>query len=260
MVGMPSMVKGANLPVSAPEVRCVLRWSAGPGVPDVDASALLLDERGKVRGDHDFIFYNQPGHPSGAVGHDGKRSGPGGFTDTLTVLLTGIEPGVDRVVIAGSAEGGTFGQVPGLSLIVTDPAGASLAEFAITDASVETAFVFGELYRRAGGWKFRAVGQGYDSGLRGLATDFGISVDDEPAPAAPARLPTPAADGPPAAPARTPGAPPRPAGALSPTRLPSGPPSTPYVPQPATRLPNGPPPPFTPLSPTRLPGDNPSQA
>ena len=76
MVVMPSMVKGSNLPVSAPAVRCVVRWSAGPGVPDVDASALLLDERGKVRGDHDFIFYNQPGHPSGAVATTGSSPPP----------------------------------------------------------------------------------------------------------------------------------------------------------------------------------------
>ncbi|HEY5880168.1 MAG TPA: TerD family protein, partial [Nakamurella sp.] len=252
---MPSMVKGSNLPVPASAVRCVLRWSAGPGVPDVDASALLLDEHGKVRGDHDLIFYNQPGHPSGAVNHDGKQSSGNGFADALSVDLSLLEPGVERVVIAASADGGTFGQVPGLSLTVSDRAGAPIADFAITGASVETAFVFGELYRRAGAWKFRAVGQGYDRGLGGLAGDFGISVDDVPAPA-PERVE-------PAVPARTappPAAPPRLGGALPPSHLPSGPPATPFVPAPPTGLPSGPPAPFTPLTPTPLPGVTPPRA
>ncbi len=256
---MASMVKGSNLPVSAPAVRCVLRWSGGPGVPDVDASALLLDERGKVRDDHDLVFYNQPGHPSGAVSHDGKRTGAGGVTDTLTVDLSRLEPDVDRVVLAASADGGSFGQVPGLSLTVTDLAGGTVAEFAITDASVETAFVFGELYRRAGAWKFRAVGQGYDSGLSGLATDFGISVDDEPAAAAPPAPPARPAPAPTVRPAPASQAPPapRPDGTLTPSHLPSGPPATPFVPAPATHLPSGPPEPFRPLRPTPLPGGRP---
>jgi len=288
MVVMPSMVKGSNLPVSAPAVRCVVRWSGGPGVPDVDASALLLDERGKVRGDHDFIFYNQATHASGAVRHLGKQSGAGGFTDTVTVDLARLEPGVQRVVLAASADRGTFGQVPGLALTVTDPAGSEIAQFAIADAATETAFVFGELYRRAGAWKFRAVGQGYASGLAGLATDFGISVD-EPGPAdpAPAAARTEAAVRSPGAVAGSPGAvaasrldvpirpaptvredrgpvatpapPPaaRPGGGLTPTPLPSGPPATPFVPAPPTKLPSGPPAPFTPLAPTRLPGGPP---
>ena len=260
MVVMPSMVKGSNLPVPASAVRCVLRWSSGPGVPDVDASALLVDQRGKVRGDHDLIFYNQPGHPSGAVTHDGKQSSAVGFTDTLTVDLNRLEPDVDRVVIAASADGGSFGKVPGLSLTVADRSGTPIADFAITDASVETAFVFGELYRRGGGWKFRAVGQGYERGLGGLATDFGISVVDEPDPgpsnSGPTRRtpPTPTRAGP--------ATPPKPkaGGALTPTHLPSGPPATPYVPAPPTRLPSGPPEPFTPLRPTPLPGVNPPRA
>lgn len=274
MVLMPSMVKGSNLPVPVPAVRCLLRWSAGPGVPDVDASALLVGEHGTVRDDRDFVFYNQPGHPSGAVRHEGKRTDGAATTDSLSVDLSRLEPAVDRVVIAASADGGTFGQVPGLSLSVTDPAGTPIADFAITDASVETAYVFGELYRRAGAWKFRAVGQGYDSGLGGLARDFGISVDTEAAPAGPGpdrpatppARPTPPAPAPPtaapAAPVRPPvppapgpaATPPRPGGALIPSRLPSGPPATPFVPAPATRLPSAPPPPFTPLTPTRLPG------
>ncbi|MFF5705089.1 VWA domain-containing protein [Streptomyces sp. NPDC012794] len=187
------MSKGANLPVAAPSVRAVLGWSAGPGVPDVDASALLLAATGRVRSDGDFVFYNQPRHASGAVRHLGKQPG----SDTLDVDLAALEGDIERVVLCASADGGTFGRVPGLHLRLLDAAsGAELARFDM-EAGPETAFVSGELYRRAGAWKFRAVGQGYASGLAGLATDYGITVDDAPAPAAapapvPRRAPAPA--------------------------------------------------------------------
>ncbi|MFG3280995.1 TerD family protein [Streptomyces sp. NPDC048111] len=187
------MLKGANVPVPAHSVRIELAWRTGPGVPDVDASALLLTG-GRVRSDADFVFYNQPAHSSGAVRHEGKRSGPGAVTDTLYVDLARVEPAVERVVLAASADGGTFGRVPGLGIRVLDAAGGTeLARFDSQDATVETAFILGELYRRQGAWKFRAVGQGYDSGLEGLATDFGISVDKpQQPPAAPPNPYTPA--------------------------------------------------------------------
>jgi len=177
---MTSMSKGANVPVPTALVRAVLRHRPAAGVPDIDASALLVTEQGKVRDDGDFVFYNAPSHRSGSVRHESKDRSAG--TETLMVDLPAVEAAVEKVVIAASADGGTFGQVPGLALSLLDERGATLAEFDISDASVETAFVFGELYRRAGAWKFRAVGQGYATGLGGLATDFGISVDD-PAPA-----------------------------------------------------------------------------
>ncbi|MDT3400636.1 TerD family protein, partial [Streptomyces sp. B1866] len=198
-----AMLKGTNVPVPAPAVRVELGWRTGPGVPDVDASALLL-VGGKVRSDADFVFYNQAAHPSGAVRHDGKRTAGGTVTDTLSVALDRVEPAVETVVLVGSADGGTFGQVPDLYVRVLDTAsGAELARFDSTDATVETAFVLGELYRRQGAWKFRAVGQGYGSGLAGLATDFGISVDEPAAPAAaPPPPPAPAAPVPPPPPAQ----------------------------------------------------------
>ncbi|WP_280506516.1 TerD family protein [Nocardia farcinica] len=183
------MMKGANVAVPMSAVRIELGWQSGPGVPDADASALLL-VGGKVRSDNDFVFYNQPAHPSGAVRHEGKRQGPT-VLDVLSVNLAGVEPQVETIVIAASADGGTFGQFQGLHVRVLDAAnGAEVARFDSTGASTETAFVLGELYRRQGAWKFRAVGQGYDSGLAGLATDFGISVDDAPA-AAPQQQFTP---------------------------------------------------------------------
>jgi tellurite resistance protein TerA len=187
------MPKGSNAPVPTTALRVELGWRSGPGVPDADASALLL-VGGKVRSDADFVFYNQPQHSSGAVRHEGKRTDGGRVTDTLLVDLARVEPSVETVVLAASADGGTFARIPDLYIEVRDAKqGTVAARFDSTGATVETAFVLGEFYRRQGAWKFRAVGQGYDSGLEGLATDFGITVD-EPQQAAPvAPPPTPAA-------------------------------------------------------------------
>lgn len=221
-----SMQKGANVPVPTTTVRVELGWRAGQGVPDADASALLL-VAGKVRSDDDFVFYNQPAHPSGAVRHEGKRTQGTEVRDTLSVDLNAVEPQIETVVVAASADGGTFGRIPGLHVRVLDAAtGSEVARFDSTDAAGETAFVLGELYRRQGAWKFRAVGQGYASGLAGLATDFGISVD-EPAPSR-AAPPPPAPPVPPAQPV-PPVATPRPA--------PSAPPPAPAAP-PSARPPS----------------------
>jgi tellurite resistance protein TerA len=182
-----AMLKGANVPVQLPAVRVELGWSSGPAVPDVDASALLLVS-GKVRSNADFVFCHQPDHASGAVRHEAKSPRRNSVTDTLAVDLARVEPAVERIILAASAGGGTFGQVPGLHVRVLDAVtGAEVARYDSADASVETAFVLGEFYRRQGSWKFRAVGQGYSTGLAGLATDFGISVDEPNGPpAAPA--------------------------------------------------------------------------
>ncbi|MFI9075259.1 TerD family protein [Streptomyces sioyaensis] len=227
-----SMLKGSNVPVPAAAVRVELGWQAAPGTPDVDASALLLVS-GKVRDDGDFVFYNQAAHRSGAVRHEGKRPAGGALTDSLTVELAAVEPAVDTVVLAASAHDGTFGSVPGLHIRVLDAAGgAELARFDSQDAGPETAFVLGELYRRQGAWKFRAVGQGYDTGLAGLATDFGISVEE---PGAPQPAPAPAPVVPPPAPAVPPplAAPP----AMAP--VPPMPPAAPPMPPAAPPVPTG---------------------
>ncbi|MFE7134747.1 TerD family protein [Streptomyces sp. NPDC057638] len=210
-----SMLKGANTPVPAPRVRVELGWRAGPAVPDVDASALLLATgSGKVRSDADFVFYNQPSHASGAVRHEGKRTGADAVTDTVAVDLAGVEPGIERIIVAASADGGSFGQVPGLHVRVVDASsGIEIARYDSQDATVETAFVVGELYRRQGAWKFRAVGQGYSSGLTGLATDYGITVD-EPGPAAAPAAPAPSAA--PVTPTAAPAAPVAPAPPVAP--------------------------------------------
>ncbi|MGA4970015.1 TerD family protein [Streptomyces pseudogriseolus] len=218
------MPKGSNTPVPATALRVDVGWRSGPGVPDADASALLL-AGGKVRSDADFVFYNQPSHSSGAVRHEGKRQDGGRVTDTLLVDLTRVEPGIETVILAASSDGGTFGQVPDLSIEVKDAAsGAVAARFDSTGATTETAFVLGEFYRRQGAWKFRAVGQGYSSGLEGLATDYGITVDEPQhaappaAPAAPVAPPAPPV-APVAPPVTVPLPPPRPVAPPAPVQL-----------------------------------------
>ncbi|MFI1187375.1 TerD family protein [Streptomyces californicus] len=194
-----TMLKGSNVPVDATAVRAVLRWTPGTGVPDVDASALLLGASGRVRSDEDFVFYNQPRHPSGLVRRLPKRSVADGLTDTVEADLGALDASVDQVVIAASSDGAAFEQVPDLRILLYDAAyadGEPLAVFDVRpETGEETAIICGELYRRGEGWKFRAVGQGYPTGLIGLATAFGISVDDSEAsqgaqdPAGPGPLP-----------------------------------------------------------------------
>ncbi|MEU6080995.1 TerD family protein [Streptomyces sp. NPDC047108] len=181
-----AMLKGSNIPLEAAAVRAVLRWTPGPDVPDVDASALLLGSHGRVRSDEDFVFYNQPHHPSGLVRHLSKKRLAEGLTDTVEADLAGLETSVDRVVLAASADGGPFGQVRDLLVLLYDAdaaAGADpIARFEVRpETGEESALICGELYRRGDGWKFRALGQGYETGLLGLATEFGISVDESDA-------------------------------------------------------------------------------
>ncbi|WP_223772049.1 TerD family protein, partial [Streptomyces huiliensis] len=188
-----AMLKGSNIPLEAPAVRAVLRWTPGAGVPDVDVSALLLGADDRVRSDEDFVFYNQPRHPSGLVRHLPKKRLHEGLTDTVEADLAPLDGSVRRVVIAASADGGTFGLVDDLCLLLYDASAASpaagdtaaapgplVARFDVRpETGDETAMICGELYRRGDGWKFRALGQGYASGLVGLATEYGISVEDE---------------------------------------------------------------------------------
>ncbi|MFD3531553.1 TerD family protein [Streptomyces sp. NPDC058664] len=191
---MTRIIKGGNLPVPGQVWRvAVVRRAGGDGVPEVEASALLLDATGRVRGDGDLVFYNQLTHPSGAVRHIGQvRDEEQRVADWLEIDTALVEPGVQRIAITASSEDGTFGQVPGLHIrTISAGTGEQLALYEVEDAATETAFVLGEFYRREGAWKFRAVGQGWDSGLVGLAEDFGIvgrdpeaeaevAPDDEP--------------------------------------------------------------------------------
>ncbi|MEI5100392.1 TerD family protein [Streptomyces sp. PmtG] len=195
-----AMLKGSNVPLEATAVRAVLRWTLSQGSPVVDASALLLGTDGRVRSDEDFVFYNQPRHPSGKVWRLGQKRVTEGttvcLTDTVQADLTGLDPAVDRVLLVASAEDVPFERVRGLRIALYDASAAAaepLAYFDVTpQTGAETALICGELYRRGEGWKFRALGEGYSNGLVGLATDFGISVDESeavPEPSPDASLP-----------------------------------------------------------------------
>ena len=182
-----AMLKGSNVPLDATAVRAVLRWTPGHGVPDVDASALLLGADGRVRSDEDFVFYNQPRHPSGKVWRLGKKRVAEGLTDTIQTDLAGVEADVSGPGSRWSPRRRTSpsSRVQGLRILLYDAAvadGEPLAVFDIKpETGEETALICGELYRRGEGWKFRALGEGYSNGLVGLATDFGISVDESEA-------------------------------------------------------------------------------
>ncbi|MFE2522627.1 TerD family protein [Streptomyces sp. NPDC059382] len=191
-----AMQKGSNIPVAAVAVRAVLRWTNGPEVPDVDASALLVGADGRVRSDEDFVFYNQPRHPSGAVWRLGKKQIGDAITDAVQADLRAVTPAVDRILVVASAEDVPFQRVRDLRILLYDatPSGGAepLAYFEVhPETGAETALICGELYRRGDGWKFRALGEGYSDGLVGLATDHGISVDENAeAAASPATSPS----------------------------------------------------------------------
>ncbi|MDT9690150.1 TerD family protein [Streptomyces sp. P9(2023)] len=171
------MIKGDNTFVPTVPLRIAVRGG-------VDVAALLLTETGRVRGDADIVFHGAPVHPAGAVRLSGEEPGTG--TVWLETVLTEVEEQIARVLVVGSTENGAMRDVRGLCVEAFAPDGTSVARYDVTDAGGETAMVLAELYRRAGGWKIRAVGQGWLNGLAGLARDYGVDVADEisaPAPA-----------------------------------------------------------------------------
>ncbi|MFK0121556.1 TerD family protein [Streptomyces sp. NPDC090994] len=178
-----AMLKGSNVPLEATTVRAVLRWTPGQGIPDVDVSALLLGPDDRVRSDEDFVFYNQPRHPSGQVWRLGKKRDSDGLTDAIQTDLSGVEARVGRILLVASADGVAFEQVRDLRVLLYDATADDAEPLAYFDVKPETgeetALICGELYRRGESWKFRALGEGYSNGLEGLATEFGISVDEE---------------------------------------------------------------------------------
>ena len=151
---------------------------------DLDASALLIGDNGKVRSSADFIFYNQPAAADKSVVHLGdNRSGAGdGDDEQITIDLNLVAADVSRVVIVVSidqadARRQNFGQVRGAYCRVLDQDNNEIVRFDLSeDAAPETAMVFAEVYRNGSDWKFKAVGQGYTTGLKGIATDFGVQL------------------------------------------------------------------------------------
>ncbi|MET8023582.1 TerD family protein [Streptomyces avermitilis] len=181
------MVKGSNVTLAAlsdnaGSVIVSLGWVSPTGEGDADVSVLLLDANGKVRSDTDFYFYNNPVASDGSVQLLGKTPTADGSEDRISFDLTVVPTCIDRIIVAASRyNGARFGELDDLRLSLADGGGDNLLHFAIDDAGSVSAFIFGELYRRGEEWKFRAVGQGYDSGLAGLAADFGVDIEDDAA-------------------------------------------------------------------------------
>ncbi|MEV3892926.1 TerD family protein [Streptomyces anulatus] len=179
------MVKGANVGLATlsedvGSVMVSLGWSSTTGEGDADVSVLLLDGDGKVRSDVDFCFYNNPVAGNGSVQLLGKTPTADGSEDRISFDLDAVPQEIEKVVVAASRYAGSrFGDLDDLRLTLADSAGDGLVRFAVEGADDVSAVIFGELYRRSGEWKFRAVGQGYASGLAGLATDYGVDIDDD---------------------------------------------------------------------------------
>ncbi|MFD7993073.1 TerD family protein [Streptomyces mexicanus] len=235
-----TLTKGGNVSLSkqAPGLTGVtvgLGWQANTGY-ELDASALLCDSSGKVPSDRHFVFFNNLTSPDGSVRHMGGGSPVDGDDQRIEIDLTRVPDSVEKIVFPvslyeGAARGQSFGQVHRAHIRVLDrEGGAELARYDLATGGLadETALVFGELYRHGAQWKFRAVGQGYASGLAGIAADYGVDVLKEtPAdPAPPAPAPSPASPGPaPTAPSPTPATPSPAPASPSPPAAPAPPPA-----------------------------------
>ncbi|WP_329385519.1 TerD family protein [Streptomyces sp. NBC_01351] len=178
---MPIIERGANTPLTSGPFRITVARAARPGAPAVAAAAVLLDAAGRVRGDDDVVLAGGPPHPSGAVRHLGGAEEGGLLVQWLEVDPDTVEPAVQRILITAIAAGGRFGAVDGLYVEVVAGDGTPAARYEATGATMDTALVLGECYRRDGAWRFRAVGQGYTSGPAALAADYGIRPQALPA-------------------------------------------------------------------------------
>ncbi|MDQ0830199.1 stress response protein SCP2 [Streptomyces achromogenes] len=178
------MTPGSNIPL--PTARVTVDVAAPVRL---DVSGLLLTADGKVRSDDDFIFYNQPAGPGVTY-----RSGGGTSPDAIVVDTAAVPPGIEKIVVTASpdAAGQTFQGIEPTATIRSGDDGGVLATFTPPRLGTETALVVVEIYLRNGAWKARAVGQGYADGLAGIATDFGVTVEEPAAPAAAQAPPTPA--------------------------------------------------------------------
>jgi tellurium resistance protein TerD len=188
-----TLSKGGNVSLSkeAPGLTAVVvglgwdvRTTTGADY-DLDASALLCGGDGKVLSDQHFVFFNNLASPDRSVEHSGDNLTGGGDGDDeqIKVNLAAMAAQVERIVFPVSIyeaeqRAQNFGQVRNAFIrIVNQADGRELARYDLTeDASTETAMVFGELYRNGTEWKFRAIGQGYASGLAGIASDYGVNV------------------------------------------------------------------------------------
>ena len=188
-----SLQKGGNLSLSKADpsltkILVGLGWderSTDGSAFDLDASAFLLTASGKVRGDADFIFYNQLKSTDGSVEHTGdNRTGQGdGDDEAMKVDLSKVPAEITKIAFTvtihdADARRQNFGQVANAFIrVVNDVTGTEIVRYDLAeDYSTETAMVFGELYRNNDEWKFRAVGQGYAGGLKAMCDQFGIQI------------------------------------------------------------------------------------
>ncbi|MFK4304745.1 stress response protein SCP2 [Paenibacillus sp. RC254] len=171
---------GANAPLGKEDtVRITITWEHAPA--ELDVSCFMVGQDGKVASDDYFIFYNQPADP-----HDHVRlQRPNDKTAEFTVALRALQgTGVDKCVFAATLDGpGTFADVIGCTLTVQ---GRQVhIAYSITEATKETSLVFAEIYRHTSGFKLRAVGRGFNGGLKPLAEAHGVTVEEEEPSAAP---------------------------------------------------------------------------
>ncbi|WP_027158818.1 TerD family protein [Methylobacter luteus] len=188
-----SLSKGGNVNLSkeAPglnKIQVGLGWDArvtDGAAFDLDASCFLVKSDGKVRGDADFCFYNNKNVADGAVVHlgDNQTGDATGDDETVKVELSKVPADIDKVVFSvtiheADTRNQNFGQVSKAYIrIVNEENGTEIARFDLSeDASIETAMIFGEIYRSGADWKFKAVGQGFAGGLGPLASSFGVNV------------------------------------------------------------------------------------
>ena len=188
-----SLTKGGNISLSKTDptlknLMVGLGWDARPtdGADfDLDASAFMVKDDGKVRSDSDFIFYNQTKSACGSIEHTGDNlTGAGdGDDEAVIVLLDKIPADIQRVVFVvtihdAESRKQNFGQVSKAYVrVVNKDSNSEVARYDLSeDASIETAMVFGEIYKHGAEWKFKAVGQGYAGGLAALARQYGINI------------------------------------------------------------------------------------
>ncbi len=187
-----SLTKGANVALTAADpsltrVLVSLGWNPPASAQpfDLDASALLCGADGNVPNQGHFVFYNQLSSPGTPVQHQGGNQAGAGADgqddEQVEVDLARVPDYVDKVVFAVSIHQAaerrqTFAQVGVAFIRVSNlDTGTEIVRYDLNhDCAGETAMVFGELYRHSGGWKFRAVGQGWAEGLEGIARDYGV--------------------------------------------------------------------------------------
>ena len=181
-MGTTVLSRGQNVPLpdGAEQLRVSVGWTTGSEVaesgPALDLIALLTDADRRTRSDDDIVFYNQRSTPDGSVVHTGQVEEPNGGRDDLSVDLAALSDDISAVVIAASSDVTALGELSAIEWTLHTPDGDVVTRFPVTDLSTERAVVVGEVYRRNGAWRVRAVGQGWSSGLSGLLTDYGADV------------------------------------------------------------------------------------